>query len=479
MKMSLVHLTGLALLLAFAAFPASAQTPVNSSVNSIDARLAAIEQRLGLLEKEVGIQTPGPSADVGERLEALDQQIRIVGRQRELDQDAATAKAASAATVDASRDGFTIRSSDNNFQLRLGGYIQADGRFFVGPDQIDTSTFILRRIRPIIQGTVYKNIDFRIMTDFGSGNVIVQEAYADLRYWKKASFRFGKFKSPFGLERLQSAADITFVDRGLPTALAPNRDEGVQLYGDFGGGTLSYSVAVTNGVVDGGIIDFDSNDGKDGVARVFVQPFLKNGTQHKFSGLGFGVAASQGRQSGTALPTYKTIGQSTIFSYSAGVVADGDRKRFGPQAYYYVGPFGVLAEYTASAQDIRKAAVAETITHRAWQVAGSYFLTGENKSYKSISPLSPFDPSTHGKGAIELSARVGELTFDQSAFDLGFANPATAVHTAREWVAGANWYLNRNAKFVFNYEQTHFTYGRTDGDRVTERGLLSRFQVSF
>jgi phosphate-selective porin OprO/OprP len=112
-------------------------------------------------------------------------------------------------------------------------------------------------------------------------------------------------------------------------------------------------------------------------------------------------------------------------------------------------------------------------------VAGSYFLTGENKSYKSISPLSPFDPSTHGKGAIELSARVGELTFDQSAFDLGFANPATAVHTAREWVAGANWYLNRNAKFVFNYEQTHFTYGRTDGDRVTERGLLSRFQVSF
>jgi hypothetical protein len=111
MKMSLVHLTGLALLLAFAAFPASAQTPVNSSVNSIDARLAAIEQRLGLLEKEVGIQTPGPSADVGERLEALDQQIRIVGRQRELDQDAATAKAASAATVDASRDGFTIRSS--------------------------------------------------------------------------------------------------------------------------------------------------------------------------------------------------------------------------------------------------------------------------------------------------------------------------------------------------------------------------------
>jgi phosphate-selective porin OprO/OprP len=479
MKTPLISLMGLALLLVVTATPALAQPPANPPANSIDARLAAIEQRLGLLEKQVGIQAPPAAADLGDRLEALDQQIRIVGRQRELDQDAAAAKAASTATVDASRDGFSIRSSDNNFQLRLGGYIQADGRFFMGPAQIDTSTFLLRRIRPIIQGTVYKNIDFRIMTDFGSGNVIVQEAYADLRYWKKASFRFGKFKSPFGLERLQSAADITFVDRGFPTALAPNRDEGVQVYGDFGGGAISYSVAVTNGVVDGGIIDFDSNDGKDGVARVFIQPFLKNGIQHKFSGLGFGIAASRGRQSGTALPTYKTIGQSTIFSYSAGVVADGDRQRYGPQAYYYVGPFGVLAEYTASTSDLRKAAVAETITHRAWQVAGSYFLTGENKSYKSTSPLSPFDPSSHGKGAFELSARVGEITFDQSAFDLGFANPATSVHAAREWVAGANWYLNRNAKFVFNYEQTRFIYGSTDGNRVTEHGLLGRFQVSF
>jgi len=477
MKTSLNYLTGFALILGSisSSSPVSAQTP-NSS---LEARLAAIEQRLGQIEKQVGIQTPGPDVDVAERLEALDQQLRIVGRQRELDQDAATAKAATSATVDASRDGFTIRSSDNNFQLRLGGYIQADGRFFLGPDQIDTSTFILRRIRPIIQGTVYKNIDFRIMTDFGSGNVVVQEAYSDLRYWKKASLRFGKFKSPFGLERLQSAADLTFVDRGLPTALAPNRDEGVQLYGDLGAGTFSYSIAVTNGVVDGGIIDFDSNDGKDGVARVFVQPFLKKGLQSRFSGLGFGVAATQGRQSGTVLPTYKTIGQSTIFSYLTGVISDGDRLRLGPQAYYYVGPFGVLAEYTTSAQEIRKAAVLEKITHRAWQVAGSYFLTGENKSYKSISPLTPFEPTTHGKGAFEFAARVGELVFDQSAFDLGFANPATSVHVVREWVAGANWYLNRNVKFVFDYEQTRFTLGSAAGNRVTEHGLLSRMQVAF
>ena len=37
----------------------------------------------------------------------------------------------------------------------------------------------------------------------------------------------GKFKVPVGLERLQSANDIRFVERAFPTSLLPNRDLGV------------------------------------------------------------------------------------------------------------------------------------------------------------------------------------------------------------------------------------------------------------
>jgi hypothetical protein len=101
---------------------------------------------------------------------------------------------------------------------------------------------------------------------------------------------------------------------------------------------------------------------------------------------GIRCAASQGRQSGTALPTYKTIGQSTIFSYTAGVVADGDTAVWST-GLLLCRSFGVLAEYTASAQDIQKAAVAETITHRAWRVAGSYFLTGKTNLQIDFSAL--------------------------------------------------------------------------------------------
>jgi len=41
------------------------------------------------------------------------------------------------------------------------------------------------------------------------------------------------------------------------------------------------------------------------------------------------------------------------------------------------------------------------------------------------------------------------------------------------------WYLNRNAKFVFNYEQTHFTAIPGGRNRQTEKSFLERFQIAF
>ena len=49
---------------------------------------------------------------------------------------------------------------------------------------------------------------------------------------REQKFRFGKFKPPVGLERLVSDSDMLFVERALPTDLVPNRDVGVQVYGE-------------------------------------------------------------------------------------------------------------------------------------------------------------------------------------------------------------------------------------------------------
>src|SRR5438876_1774281 len=238
MKNGLLILIGLILVGGAPAFAQKSPAPDDARSDALQlilARLTSIEDRLNRLEKETApgaasTVSPGPvsvPSGLDARLEALDQRIRIVDRQREIDQEAAAARLAESPAVDAGRDGFALRSADRGFQVKVNGYMQIDGRFYVSPRQVDTSTFLLRRIRPILQGTIYKNLEFRIMPDFGLGQFVLQEAYGDLRFWPKASLRFGKYKGPFGLERLQSAADLTFIDRSLPTNLAPNRDVGV------------------------------------------------------------------------------------------------------------------------------------------------------------------------------------------------------------------------------------------------------------
>jgi phosphate-selective porin OprO and OprP len=436
-------------------------------------RIEMLERRVSELEPKA-VPSPTapvlPSAEIAAQVESLDQAIRIAERKRELDAEAAALITSTAAVVGADGNGFLIRSADSGYQLRLAGLFQADGRFFAGPNQVDTNSFSVRRIRPIVQGTVARIVDFRITPDFGDGKTVLQDAYFDFRYWPKSAVRFGKFKAPFGLERLQSASDLTFIERALPTNLVPNRDEGVQLSGDILGAKLSYAISVMNGVPDGGSADLDNNDGKDAVARLFYQPI---------AGLGFGIAGSTGKQDGTTLPSYKTTGQSTFFTYVSGVTAVGRRDRYSPQAYYYRGPLGVIAEYVNSAQRVRRGSTIQTFRNESWHLTASYYVTGEKAGYRPPTPLKSFDPRQGNRGAFQIAARFAELSLDPTLFDLGFADLTRSARRAREWTVGANWFFNRHSKLILDYEQTHFLGGRTQGNRTIERGILSRFQVSF
>ena len=179
-----------------------------------------------------------------------------------------------AVTATAGQDGFSLKSADGAFEIQLRGYVHTDGRFWTGDDELPaTDTFLLRRVRPILEGTLYKFIDFRIMPDFGEGRTQLADGYLEARLSPALRVRAGKFKLPIGLERLQSATDIVFVERGQPANLAPNRDVGVQLSGDLVGGRIAYAVGAFNGVPDGTSGDTDIDDGKDAAARLFVQPF--------------------------------------------------------------------------------------------------------------------------------------------------------------------------------------------------------------
>ena len=209
------------------------------------------------------------------------------------------------------------------------------------------------------------------------------------------------------------------------------------------------------------------------VARAFFEPLR---------GLGFGIAASQGDKHGTSndfLPRYRTPGQATFFSYRSDVAADGEHLRVSPQAYWYAGRFGVLAEYIVSRQEVVRADARDRLDHRAWQVSTSFALTGEDVGWQGILvPNRPFSTGEGGWGAFELVARYGHLDIDGHAFPI-YANPLTAAAGAQGWGIGFNWYLSPHFKLVADYVRTRFDSAPDGFQREDEDMLLTRAQFSF
>ena len=452
---------------------------------------------------------PADTAALLQRLDEAEQRLRVLERKLEIQQEAQTTAAAAAPVVRASPTRFAIQSSDGANSVRLRGVLHIDGRHFEGDGSPAASnTWLLRRVRPMVEGTFANIYDFRFTPDFGGGKSIVQDAYVTARFKPWAAVTAGKFKVPVGLERIQSANDTRFVERGFPTSLVPNRDIGVQLGGDVAGGVFNYNISYTNGVTDGGSSDGNAtpdteNDSQGDVSgRVFFQPFL-NSDNFALRGFGFGVGAtyvdSTGSATNSLLPTYKSPGQATFFSYrgntaasgttpaiNSGTFASGQRLRYSPQFYYYYNSFGLLGEYAVVSQDVTRVNGAvtrsDTLDNKAWQLQFTWLLTGEDESLRGVTPGSNFEVGKPGRGAWEFVARVHELTIDAAAFAGGansFANPATAARKARAAAVGVNWYLNPNVKWSVDYELTRFDGGAATGDRPDEKAYLTRIGLAF
>jgi phosphate-selective porin OprO/OprP len=449
---------------------------------------------------------PALSPELESRLQDIDQRARIAERKLEILEESAAAAKAATPVVTAGERGFNWSSADKAFVVKVRGYIHADAREYLDdPDLKNRDTFLIRRARPVLEATFFDVADFRLMPDFGGGTATLFDAYIDLRPFPWLKLRAGKFKPPVGLERLQSATAIVFPERALPTALVPNRDIGFQLHGVLGPAVATYELGVFNGVVDGGSGDADTNHAKDFAGRLFLTPF-KFDPYNLLANLGVGVSGSWGNQRGTpavfdttgatprrtansvpGLPSYRSAGQQTFFSYlvnddvpDSTVIAKGKRTRLSPQGYYYYGGLGVLGEYVISSNKVVKGASNATLTHKAWQALASYVFGGKN-AFEGVTVVEPFEPSKGAGtwGALELAARYSALLVDEDSFPT-YANASRSAAKARAWGAVANWHWSRNIKLSVSFEQTHYEGGAaSNGDRKTENVLFQRVQAAF
>lgn len=378
------------------------------------------------------------------------------------------------------KGGLLLANEDISTQLRVHGFIQADGRFFTSDlkDQRPDKLFF-RRIRPTFEGTLFKALDFRLMPDFGQNNPQIQDAYMELKLFSFAKPRVGKFKTPIGLEDLRSDSESSFSERSLASDVVPLREVGAQVGGAVLHQLLSYAAGYFNGTPDGSNGNFQWRTSNEGVARLFLQPFLRSRAK-PLRGIGAGAAGSSAEESGK-LPSFKTVGQNTFFKYSAKAVADGQHNRVSPQAWYYWGPVGVIGEYTISSQQVRNGSFARRLSNQAWQTTASLMLTGEKNSYAGTRPRRAFEPekSLRHLGGWEVAVRYSNLRLDRNAFPV-FASSPTSAAGAAEWGVALNWYLNRYARLMNAYEHTTFQMASPQVAPLhSENVVMSRLQLAF
>lgn len=477
-------------------------------VRKLQNRIDELEGKIKALEGARVVPELSIGPDSGPTPAELDQKVRVLERKNEIAAEAAAEKARETPQVSLGASGFSFRSADTNFVLRVRGLIQGDSRHFFGDNELSTDNdgILLRRSRIGLEGTMFRDFDYQLVSDFGGPNLQMLDANVAYKFQPGLRLRAGRFKSPVGYEQYLSVHNIHFNERSLVTSLVPIRNDGFQLEGEALDQRLSYAAGIFTPSGDGRNAGFnDHGDDPEFAGRLFAQPF-RSSDNPWLRGLQLGVSGSWSQISSNAVglpntiggtrPGYLTPAGQQFFAYNspAGTVfADGVHWRLSPFVQYLKGPFGILGEYLVRQQGVLNSTTlrSEKLQHAAFQVAGQWMLTGEDASWNSINPVRPFSLSDRGWGAWQLVGRYSTLDLDHDTFP-AFSNPASSARGAATWAVGINWWLNRNVRVLTSFSHTSFEGGGTvnpaDPSSVSppatvaaqdENALMTRIQLGF
>ncbi|MBI4380341.1 MAG: hypothetical protein HY574_04030 [candidate division NC10 bacterium] len=376
----------------------------------------------------------------------------------------ARAKKEGAGKILAGFEGWTpyIKSVDGQHTIKLNGRLNFDFRAYeegsrnldgnrsnVSPTRSDLLTnFRVRRARIGVDATLFKYFDIKVEGDFGESTAQLTDGYIDIHYWPELRARAGQFKVPFSFEELTSSRVMDFVERSLVNNLVPTRDVGAMLHGKLLGGMVEYGAGVFNGR---GQNAAETNDSKDIAGRILVEPFKASGISplKKFHVAGH---FTWGDQDSSQSLQGRTDGKFVFFPR---VNTRGDRLRYGFETVYAYGPFGLYGEYVQSEEERKGIGAGGTdlddLTGRGWYVAGTVFVTGEEKVHGKAPKVIPANPRTGNYGALELVARYAQLDFNSDG-----ALPSPGGNRADALTVGFNWYLSPNVRLMSNWVQNWF-----------------------
>jgi phosphate-selective porin OprO/OprP len=359
-----------------------------------------------------------------------------------------------------------IDSADGNFKLEFGGRALLDYRAYQS-DAAPPSTFLLRRARLKVEGTLFKNYEYEVETELTDSETALRDGYVNINYHPGIQVKLGQFKIPFSQEELISTKWLEFIENASLNNLVPGRSPGFQVHGELFGGVLEYQTGFFNGL---GKLSINTSNTPELYVRSRLTPFRSNDL---LSGFSFGGALGRGRHEGGESVVGETSSRSFVFFEP--VPINGKVDRYNAEFSWLHRNWSIRGELDQSIQAREGMGVSggdlPNVVGRGLYIAGSYYLTGEEKIEDDIYPLSPFLLEGGGLGAWELAFRYEHVRIDD-----GMSSPSHQAYTL-----GVNWWMTRFLRVSSNFIVELFD-GRQhlrDLDDEHNLALLTRVQVIF
>lgn len=496
-------------LLSGVATAALAQEPVATAPRS-DAASASIEAKLEALEAEVAAL----------KAQLADLKAATVSEIKDARADAAPKPSAS---VGIGKGAPTFASADGAYTATLHGVLQLDMAAYdqksPGPTATDFRRTgpalgasagnadaaharelkdgdLFRRARIGVDGTAPGGFEYRLLFDFGGSGVEnageLYEGWVQYSGLRPLHVRVGAFTPSLGLADANSTSFMPFLDRPSPVDISRNLAGGdsrtaVQVYG-YGDAWFA-SAAVTGRTV--GAINTNNvipitpattsitvgtaqtySDQLGFTGRVAYAPLRGKDWRVNLGAHGSYVDRPANVAGPGADGSTPADGHVVALNGAAELRVDGTRlvntgniaarnaSEVGAEFALQKGPLFLASEYERLA--VERSDIRSTPQFSGYYVEGTWFLTGESKTYAAGSAAFDgpakinhrFDPRNGGFGAVELALRWSDMNLNYHAGPAGTAPAADAIRGGEQQIfsAGLNWYPTPIARFMLDYQ---------------------------
>ena len=333
------------------------------------------------------------------------------------------------------------------YEYKFGAQISYDFAYIYEADE-KYYAHDYRRVRVYHQGSFYEKKLFYELEYSFTGNNHYKDNYVaykdklrnlDLNYRVK----MGNIKIPFSLETYSSSKNITFMERALNDAFSDNRKIGAEvlLSQKIDNSHINLFGALYSSSIDERI---DNEIFKRGytLRATYAYKFSKRhllsiGTAYQYKDMnGDDIKIDQGAESDYVNNKYLSIKIKDVDTTSKNNI----------ELFYMNEKYAFQAEYTRfRVNAYNKREYLQEYNFDAYYLEGSYFFIGKGKKYKlSNSTLGKVKPKVGG--AVEFALRYSYINLTDTSNDKEEIGGYES-----DYVAGVNWYVNKELKFMFNY----------------------------